>query len=69
MRTFNFKTMVGSKERKIFYMENYNKPLTEAEFIVIVQSWKRTRGKTSTRSASAARYQYRRLKEVYGFFQ
>ena len=69
MKTFNFKTMRGSKERKLFYIDNYNKPITEEEFVEAVRSWKRKkRGNSKTRSASIARYQYRRLKRVYGFF-
>lgn len=69
MKTFNFKTMRGSKERKLFYIDNYNKPITEEEFVEAVRSWKRKkRGNSKTRSVSIARYQYRRLKRVYGFF-
>lgn len=69
MRTFNFKTMRGSRERKLFYIDNYNKPITEEEFVAAVRSWKKKRhGNSRTRSVSIAKYQYRRLKRVYGFF-
>lgn len=61
--------MRGSKERKLFYLDNYNKKITEEEFVAAVKSWKKKRhNHSATRSESVARYQYRRLKRVYGFF-
>lgn len=61
--------MKGCRERKIFYIENYNKPISETQFIKAVKSWKKKRRKNSkTRGFSSARYQYRTLKRVYGFF-
>lgn len=67
MKTFIFKTMKGGKERKVFYLENYNKPINEDEFVGAVLSWQKKKG-NKNRIPSKARYQYRRLKSVYGFF-
>lgn len=67
-RTFKFKMMKGGQHRKTFYVENFKKPISEQEFVEAVASWDRNPGKKN-RSPSKARYQYRRLKEVYGFFR
>lgn len=69
LRTFNFKSMRGCKERKIYYVENYNKQISEDEFVEAVRSWKKKKYRNSnTRSISSARRQYKMLKKVYGFF-
>lgn len=56
--------------RQKFYRENYNKPITEDQFVKEVASWpKRSRHNSHTRKPSIARLQYRRLVKNFGFFK
>lgn len=66
---FNFETMNGCEERKSFYKENWDKQITESEFIKAVSSWPKRGGKANDRrKPSSAKSQYRRLRQKFGFF-
>lgn len=58
-----------SLNRQRFYLSNYDKPITEEQFVAEVASWPRKELHNSqSRCASAARHDYRRLVRNYGFF-
>lgn len=70
-RPFNFETAHGSKERVEWLRANHDKPVTEEEYIAALQSWKLPnmgRKHNKHYNSSAGKYQYKRLKRVYGFF-
>lgn len=59
-----------SIDRQRFLKSNYDKPVTEDEFVLAVIGWpKKDLHNSKSRSPSAARNQYRRLVRKYGFFQ
>jgi len=69
MTKFNFDEMKGSEHRKKFYKENWNKPITEEEFVKEVISWPKKKLHNSvTRSPSKSRSTFRQLRKNYGFF-
>ncbi len=56
-------------ERQAFYLANHDKPVTLEQFIAVVASWpKRPLHNSKARSASAARHDYKRLVNNFGFF-
>jgi len=58
-----------SEERKAFYRENHDKPITEEQFVAEVASWtKKPLYNSTSRGASQSRHDYRRLVKLYGFF-
>lgn len=54
-----------------FYRNFWDKPITEEQFVAFEMSRDRTgrRHKTPSRRRKNARYYYRRLKSVWGFFR
>lgn len=64
----NFKKQ--SIQRQRFLLSNYDKPITENQFVAEVASWpKRELRNSKSRSPSASRRKYRYLVEKYGFFK
>lgn len=59
----------NGRERQRFYRSNYDKPVTEEQFVAEVASWPRKEWHNSkTRSPSQSRHRYRYLVRKYGFF-
>jgi len=57
------------RERQRFYISNYDKPVTEEQFIAEVKKWPRKElHNSASRSASASRHKHRYLVRRYGFF-
>lgn len=56
-------------ERQRFYLSNYDKPVTEEQFVAEVKRWpRRELHNSQSRSAAASRHRYRYLVRKYGFF-
>lgn len=73
MKTFDFTHpdfLKQSPARRKFLQENYDKPITLAEYVRVVSEELPRKGKRPTKRhcPSAARLQYNRLVKNYGFF-
>lgn len=63
----DFKKQSLSRQR--FLLSNYDKPVTEDQFVAEVKRWPRKElHHSQTRSESASRHKYRHLVRKYGFF-
>jgi hypothetical protein len=68
---FNWDTMKGCEERCEFYRNNWDKRVTEDEFVATVVSWPKPKiegKKYRCRTPSKARRDYNCLKTKFGFF-
>lgn len=69
MKLFLWATAKGSQERIEWLKENYNKPITEAEYIQHEKDLPHNhRHASKCRTPSHAKSRYYHLKNVYGFF-
>lgn len=69
MKTFVWATAQGSPERVAWLKENYNKPVTEDEYVEHIKSLPHDHPKAAhCRAPSYNRRQYQRLKDTFGFF-
>lgn len=68
MKEFDFDKVEG-KERREFYKNFWDKPITEEQFIVIIKSFPKKKKNNATRSPSRSRQNYRKLVKKFGFFQ
>lgn len=64
---------VHSPERHAFLLANFDKNVTEEEYVAAVSSWPRTKKRVGVapgkqRQPSQAKRDYRVLKERFGFF-
>lgn len=69
MKIFVWATAKGSQERIEWLKENYNKPITEDEYIEFEKSLPHNHPHAADcRTPSKARKRYNHLKDIYGFF-
>lgn len=69
MKTFVWATAQGSPERIVWLKENYNKPVTEDEYVEHIKSLPHDHPYAANcRTPSGNRRQYRRMKADFGFF-